>query len=177
VSRADGSGAPLWFIRAAGRIWGPYPEARMADFVAEGRVAAETPVAPTAEGPFVAAGHQARLYRLFAGPEAETGQPAPGPQEAAATSRALLVWASLKSRRLDRLEALIGVLGPYVQVEPGLWLVRTPMTPAALRNALTRRLEAEDRLMVLAAPLGEVAWFNLEGETDRTLRQLWADVE
>jgi len=176
VSRADGSGGALWFIRAAGRIWGPYPEARMADFVQEGRLAAETPVASTAEGPFVAASHQARLYRLFASPEADAGPSASGPPEAS-SSRALLVWASLKSRRPDRLEALIGALGPYVQVEPGLWLVRTSMTPAALRNALTRRLEAEDRLMVLAAPLGQVAWFNLEGETDRTLRQLWTDVE
>jgi hypothetical protein len=31
--------------------------------------------------------------------------------------------------------------------------------------------------MVVDAPLGQAAWFNLDGETDRTLRQLWGAKE
>ena len=60
---------------------------------------------------------------------------------------------------------------------PGLWLVRAKLGPAGLRNALTRRLESEDCVMVIAAPLNQAAWFNLDGETDRTLRQLWMSGE
>ncbi len=171
-----------WFIRAAGKVWGPYSEARLADFVEEGRVAAETLVGPTAEGPFAPAAHQAKLYRLFGGIAPDVADQAPPEPEPALTgepqpetgaAHTLLVWASLKSGRLDALESLIGAYGPFARVMPGLWLVRAKLGPAGLRNALTRRLASDDCLMVVAAPLNQAAWFNLDGETDRTVRQLW----
>ena len=85
------------------------------------------------------------------------------------------MWASLRSRRSEALEPLIGAHGPFVRIQPGLWLVRARLSPAGLRNALTRRLEPSDSLLVLTAPLDQAAWFNLDGETDRTLRQLWIE--
>jgi hypothetical protein len=169
-----------WFIRAAGRVWGPYPEDRLSDFVGEGRVAAETLVGPTAEGPFAPAAHQARLFRLFGGASpdvADRGEPVSAPvgepQPDMAKAEPLLVLASLKSSRADVLESLIGAYGPFARIMPGLWLVRAKLGPAGLRNALTRRLQSEDRLMVMSAPMSHAAWFNLDSETDRTLRQLW----
>lgn len=173
-------GPKTWFIRAAGRVWGPYPEARLSDFVDEGRVAPETLVGPTAEGPFAPAAHQAQLYRLFGGAAPDVADQAPPDPEPIGEHRVetgpaqpLLVWASLKSRRPDALESLIGAYGPFARIMPGLWLVKAKLGPAGLRNALTRRLGAEDCVMVLCAPLNQAAWFNLDGETDRTLRQLW----
>lgn len=193
--------ASPWFVQSAGRVWGPYPEQRIATFVEEGRVAADTLVGQSEAGPFAPAGHQARLAGLFGlsgqpVPEAEPVRPreptawrsaerqaaASDPAHAQprlaaaplAPARPLLVWASLRTVRPERLEELIGAHGPFVRIQNGLWLVRARMGPPALRNVLTRRLAPEDQLMVLAAPLDAVAWFNLEGDTDRTLRQLWA---
>jgi hypothetical protein len=205
VSRPAQAGSPIWFIEAAGRVWGPYPEARLASFVAEGRVARETLVGTRPEGPFAPAVQQARLRGLFGetGPDREVEaevaalaprpaarpQPraepvraaAPEPREervaepgpGAEAARPLLVWTSLASVKGDRFEAALGGFGPFVRVQPGLWLVRARMGPAALRNALTRRMQAGDSLIVIHAPLDQTAWFNLDGETDRTLRQLW----
>ena len=55
----------MWYVKAAGGVWGPYPELRVAGFVAEGRVTTETAVSPWAEGPFAPAGSQSEFFRLF----------------------------------------------------------------------------------------------------------------
>jgi hypothetical protein len=173
----------LWFIQAAGRVWGPYPEARMTSLVEEGRVAGETLVGSRPEGPFAPAAHQARLRALFGGaepapepqpqPQPRAAAPSPAAQVEAGAAQALLVFTTLTGPRADSFEGLLGAHGPYVRVQAGLWLVRTRMGPASLRNVLTRRLEAGDTLMVVAAGADQAAWFNIDGETDRTLRQLW----
>jgi hypothetical protein len=176
-TEALGERARVWFVQAAGKVWGPYPETRIEAFVAEGRVAAETLLASAAEGPFHPAARQARLHRLFGDVEPAmdgTGFGAAAPAYAPGPARALMVWVGLKSQRAERFEQLIAAHGPFVRIGADLWLVRTRMAPPALRNALSRRLEATDTLMVMEAPLDQVAWFNLDGDTDRTLRQIWS---
>jgi len=193
VEGGGAGGAGAWFIQSAGQVWGPYPEARMSSFVEEGRVAADTLVGSRPDGPFAPAAHQPRLRVLFGEAEPELrpsaqAPPAPRPSEpiqpeaggrpapaaAAGVEQPLLIWTTLTGARADRFETLLGAYGPFARVHSGLWLVRARMGPAALRNALTRRIEAADTLMVIAAEAGQAAWFNLDGETDRTLRQLWA---
>jgi hypothetical protein len=187
VNRPVESGASIWFIQAAGRVWGPYPETRMTSFVDEGRVAPDTLVGARPEGPFAPAAHQMRLRSLFGAADTTESAPTPAPpataqvqapvqgQAEAGVARALLVSTTLVGPRADSFEALLGAHGPFVRIQPGLWLVRAPMSPASLRNVLTRRLEAGDSVMVIAAALDQAAWFNLEGEIDRTLRSLWMD--
>ena len=53
--------APDWYVAAQDRVWGPYPERRIADFVQEGRVAAATLLGIAPEGPFRPAVEQAAL--------------------------------------------------------------------------------------------------------------------
>lgn len=179
---ASAEPAGAWYVQAAGRVWGPYSQARLEAFVDEGRVAAETLVGPSAEGPFLPAVRQARLHRLFGDAEPEADGPlaaalpsarqSPRTPEPAGQPRPLLVWTALAGRA-ERLEEALAAHGPFVRIGPDLWLVRARLGPAPLRNALSRRLGPADRLMVVEAPLAQAAWFNIEGETDRTLRQLW----
>jgi hypothetical protein len=182
----DGDG--VWWVQAAGRVWGPYAETRVAAFVAEGRVAAETLMAPNEDGPFAPAAQHPALAALF-GVEAETA-PAPDDeaeesasvvavapiQPAAGEARALLVWTALASVRPERLERALAQHGPIVRIGRELWLVRARTGAAALRNDLTRDLGPEDRLMVAEAELKNAAWFNLAGDTDRAIRE-WTDGE
>lgn len=184
------AGAGAWWVQAGGKVWGPYALARVEAFVAEGRVAAETLMAQAEAGPFGPAARQAGLSRLFGEPEpaperASERAPEPAPVEAphrhpaaraaanTAPARPLLVWAALTGQKTERFEQLLAAYGDFVRVGPGLWLVRAPFEPAALRNVMTRRLDSTDSIMVMEAPLDRAAWFNLDGETDRTLRQLW----
>lgn len=188
-----------WYVEAAGRVWGPYVERRLEDFVSEGRIGPATPVATSPDGPFQAAAAQADLAHLF--PRAAAPQPAPAPQPvplravaapaqaapvqdapqtvvvpaAAGADRPLLVWASVGPAGLEPFEQLLAIHGPHVRLGPGLWLVRARMPAAGLRNALTRRLRGAEALLVVEAAMTDAAWFNLDGEVDRAARGLWIE--
>lgn len=205
--------SPAWYIHASGRVWGPYPYSRMADFVGEGRLSPSSLVGSHPGGPFGAAERRRELLDLFAPPM--LGVPAPTsqaaepqrpidripaspaarvdrvaesapfatPQPAAPAAagsaagliaaRPMVVWAALASLTPNRFESVLAAYGPYAAIRPGLWLVQARMSPAALRNALSRRLRTDDALLVLQTPLDQVAWFNLAPAAERELRQLW----
>ncbi len=64
----------MWYVKAAGGVWGPYPEARVAGFVAEGRVSPATLLSPWAGGPFAPAQASVEFEPLFRSQvEARTG--------------------------------------------------------------------------------------------------------
>lgn len=158
-----------WFIQAAGRVWGPYAEARLQGFVAEGRVTAGTRVASHPEGPFAPARERIELDALFGAPRPE---PAPsGPL------RSMLVWAELASTGVEPFEDELSAYGAQVAIRHGLWFVQTRLEPAALRNALSRGLRGDDALLVVEAPLNRTAWFNLGGAAERHLRHIWGGGE
>ncbi|MHB8284088.1 MAG: hypothetical protein ACYDD1_05380 [Caulobacteraceae bacterium] len=214
--------SPAWYIQAAGRVWGPYPYSRMAEFVGEGRLSPGSLVGAHPGGPFGAAEFRRELLDLFAPAmpgaaspspqaaepkreeprQAAAQRPEPSPAIAAPTesvaeidvfadppapaalqpvaastsmvpARAMVVWADLASLTPVRFEAVLAAYGPYASIRPGLWLVQARMSPSALRNALSRRLRTEDALLVLQAPLEQVAWFNLAPTAERDLRHLW----
>lgn len=184
---------PQWFIQAQGRVWGPYPESRMEGFIAEGRVAAATLVSQAPEEPFAPAGRAAALRPWFgtptpaptpphdrrpsapamAEPEPATRHVEPGVYYAGAM-RPLLVFAALGSLEGAAFEAVLAIHGPYERIGGGLWLIRARLGPAALRNALSRRLRGGDTLVVVEATLEQTAWFNLDLAEERKLRALWA---
>jgi hypothetical protein len=67
--------SPAWYIHASGRVWGPYPYSRMAEFVGEGRLSPSSLVGSQPAGPFGAAERRPELLDLFAPPM--PGAPAP----------------------------------------------------------------------------------------------------
>jgi hypothetical protein len=73
--------SPAWYIQAAGRVWGPYPYSRMADFVGEGRLSPSSMVGAQPGGPFGAAERRRELLDLFA--PAMPGAVASAPERAA----------------------------------------------------------------------------------------------
>ena len=169
----------LWYVHAAGRAWGPYTEARMAAFVAEGRVTAATPVSPWGAGPYAPAG-EAMIQA------ARSPQPAVAPEPAAARAvaavvapapagpiRPLLVFVTLTATGAARFQTALASFGPWALLRPGLWLVQARTDAAGLRNALSRGLAGPESLLVVEAPLDRAAWFNLGQSAERELRQFW----
>ena len=181
----------MWYVRAAGGVWGPYPEARLRDFIAEGRVTAATLVSPWDAGPFAPAASNAEFAGLLSGgrrqPPSSASQPlrlasqppapAPGPAAPQAVEtgpiRAVLIWARVSEPAVAAFHADLAALGSGMTLQPGLWLVQARMGSAALRNRLSRRLGPSDALLVVEAPLEHAAWFNLDAGRDRELRRLW----
>src|SRR3974377_261941 len=54
-----------WMVNVGGRAYGPYTDAQMAAFAAEGRLAPQSLVARQGEAKFRAAGDEAALAHLF----------------------------------------------------------------------------------------------------------------
>ncbi len=172
-----------WWIEAQGRAWGPYAVERLPGFRDEGRLGPASRVASTPDGPFAAAGDTPALADLFvpaSDPRASTRRAdaaaaEPSDAYAAATaSRTLLVVTDAPEGELAPFEAALAGHGETLRVRSGLWLVRAREGAGPLRNALSRRLRGPAMLLVTEAPLAAAAWFNLDGETDRALRRLWA---
>ncbi len=121
-------GATASCVVAGGRVWAPYGRERIDGFIAEGRVAASTPVGDNPEGD--------RSRRpggtLASGPC--SGAPASAPAETAAGDR-----VGTGADRLGRpvragdgpFEQLLGAHGPMAALGPGLWLVRAGLGPSA----------------------------------------------
>ena len=170
--------ADAWFVQAQGRAWGPYSTGRIVRFVDEGRVAASTLVGQASGGPFAPAA--GGFGSLFGRAEAPARQPEPqaqpvAPQPASQVdAHPLLICATLSSLTAERFEAALAIFGDIARIRPGVWLLRANMNAPALRNAISRRLGADDLLLVVEASLAQTAWFNIEGEADRRLRSLWA---
>ena len=202
--RLEGGAEAVWYVRAEGRVWGPYPHQRLAGFVKEGRISPSTLVCDGLEGPFTTAESQERLRPLFGLPPEEGHEPAadgdelalsPAPgadrrdrlsalqgllaqvgvRPAPSAARPILVFAALSSLSATAFESVLAQHGPFERLDEGLWLVRGRQSPAALRNALSRRLRADDRLIAVDAPLDRTAWFNLGAEKERRARALWSD--
>jgi hypothetical protein len=180
--------ASPWWIRAAGRVWGPYGPDRLPQFCAEGRLSARTLVSRSREGPFSAAVEHPPLAALLGvrpSPPTDDAAPAalaergprlaaPAGRSASGARRPLLVVADLGGPSTEAFEAALAAHGPFERVAGSLWLVQSDLPAAGLRNALSRRLSPADRLLVAESTLDQAAWFNLEPEQDRRLRTLWA---
>ena len=178
-----------WWIRAEGRIFGPYAAARLPAFRDEGRLAPATLVARDEAGPFTAAAQTPELAALFArtAPEADAASGAEAARESytawedagsavgagAPGDRTLVVVTDAVEDAAAAAGVALRVHGDAVRVRSGLWLLRTREGAAPVRNALSRRLGADAMLLVVEAPLAAAAWFNLGEEADRALRRLW----
>jgi hypothetical protein len=185
--------ASAWFVQAAGQVWGPYSPVRLARFVAEGRVTPQSLLSVERDGPFHPAERWESLGALFQAqrpyrhqpapmatpkpsppePSRPEPEPEPEPKASAAAARPLLVWAELASLSADQFEGLLARHGTLVAIRPTIWLVQAGLDPAALRNAISRRLTGADALMIIHAPLDQAAWFNLDSAAERRLRQVW----
>jgi hypothetical protein len=66
-----------WFVRAGGKVFGPFDSARLKSLVAEGKINKVTEIAQSSNGPWGSAGN---VKGLFAGPAAS---PPPAPIDAA----------------------------------------------------------------------------------------------
>src|ERR1700759_5433317 len=133
-----------WTISVSGQSYGPYSQQQMQAFVAEGRLAAHSLVAPTGDTKFRAAGEFPALLRLFA--------PAPGPTPSATGKFVtaggvedediisptfgrsndeprpgergrFVVSSDMKSRSISGLEEEILNLGPAYSIMPQAWLL------------------------------------------------------
>jgi hypothetical protein len=176
-----------WIVNVSGRAYGPYSDAQMATFSAEGRLAAQSWIARTGETVFRQAGEEPELAPLFAPTQSlpNPGTPVPrvepdqtfgrNKDEAIKKSERahIVVIADMKSRSIDGLEQEMYKLGQVYAVLPQVWLLRTNQSVNAVRNTLVQQLGKLDVLFVVDATNNKAAWFNFGPEADTRIRRIW----
>lgn len=176
-----------WFVHVGGQNYGPYTEAELATFLAEGRLGPQSLVASSGEQTFRSARDEPRLAHIFAPPE-----PSPSPAATAAgdpdgvfgrlrnegqrpgEASQLIIMADMKSRSIDLLEDEISKLGQFFALLPQVWLLRTDQTVNSVRNKLVLQLGKLDRLFVADATNNKSAWFNFGPEIETRVRRIWS---
>lgn len=176
-----------WIVNVDGRAYGPYTDAQMAAFAAEGRLAPQSLIARAGEDAFRAASEEPELARLFGHPEppaanVQTPQAEPGSvfgrnrdEGQKHGERAhIVVIADMKSRSINGLEEEIYKLGQAYPILPQVWLLRTDQSVNTVRNLLVQQLGKLDVLFVVDATNNKAAWFNFGPEADARIRRIWS---
>lgn len=180
-------------VSVGGRAYGPYTDAQMASFAAEGRLAPQSLIARAGENGFRPAGEEPALAVFFTSvPSAPiTAEPAPrtdakpagmfgrnkdeGPKNGEPSH--IVVIADMKSRSIVGLEEEIYRLGQACPLLPQIWLLRTDQSVNAVRNHLVQQLGKLDVLFVVDATNNKAAWFNFGPEAEARIRRIWSKDE
>lgn len=158
---------PIWRIMANDIVYGPYTLGQMRAFHTEGRVAMTSKVADGDGGAFMEAKDQPRLASLFRAVEQ-----APVSLEAATEANYLIVLRPIADSRT----AMIGILneiGRFAELMPGTFVLSAAISIGDLRKRLNSVSEMGDKLVVVNADNGRLAWLGLGPETDIHVRSVW----
>ena len=176
-----------WYIRVGETTYGPYTGHQLRAYIAEGRVAAQSLVAPEGGTEWVQAANDPVLApivneasRITAASRAAAAAPQPQPRPAAQPqaqaqpelANFVLVF-DLKSRPSARLEQAIMNLGPACKLSSNIWIIASRETSGSIRNMLIEYFGKVDTLLVVDASRGKAAWFNFGPEQDARIRRVW----
>jgi hypothetical protein len=176
-----------WMVSVDGRAYGPYTDAQMAAFAAEGRLAPQSIVARAGEETFRPAGEEPALAACFDRP----APPAPKPSQPPSRSGAvfgrikeepkadsqlahIVVIADVKARAMTGLQDEIFKLGSACLLLPQVWLLQTDKSVNEVRNVLVQQLSTVDVLFVVDATNNKAAWFNFSHEAEARIRRVWS---
>lgn len=162
-----------WCIKVADRVYGPYTLDQMRQFASEGRLAAQSLVAPAESQSWRHAIREEIFHELFF----ETRSPAPvkrtvGDQSDDETANFILIF-DVVSGAAGRLENAIHKLGPAFRIADNVWTISTTSTAAGVRNAMMPHLQANEPLFVIDASRGRSAWHNYGPESVAKLHKTW----
>ncbi len=190
-----------WLLKYGDRVYGPYTPDAMKSYIAEGRIVAQSLIAPEGTLPGADAWQPASSTAPFAEffgravpmPAATPAQPRePEPAAASSTGRApygsgkgqvdrrrqpetanFVIVMDIKARYAGPLEQAIMSLGPAYKLAPNVWCVNTNATAAGLLNDLSVHIGKTDSMFIVDATRDRTAWHNLGLETDATIRRVW----
>jgi len=178
-------------VSVDGRAYGPYTDAQMTAFAAEGRLAPQSLVGRVGENTFRSACEEPALAACF--DHAPVPAPAPAPAHGQSVSRAgavfgrtkeetrtgnepghIVIIADVKARALTGLQDEIFKLGTACSLLPQVWLLQTDKSVNDVRNHLVQQLSTVDVLFVVDATNNKAAWFNFSHEAEARIRRVWS---
>ncbi len=164
LSRVD---PPIWRIMVKDVAYGPYTLGQMRSFVQEGRLNLKSRVAEGDGGAVIPAADQPRLATIFREQMAAERAEA----ETRPTNHLIVARAVGDSRH--RMISVLNELGSFAELMPGTFLLNTTMRTATLRDRLGSVSDDGDKLVIVNADTGRLAWLGLGPEADTHIRSIW----
>jgi len=178
-----------WSLKHGDEIYGPYTFEAMETYIAEGRVAGHSIIAPTGTEDWTEAQEVAIFAGFFDLERAEKTastpshpqdrQPVYGPQKGQVDPRKrpetsnFTILTDIKSRHGATLEQTIMSLGAALKVANNAWVVNCAGTAPGILNQLSKVVSKQDGLFIADATRDRTAWFNFGPETDAKIRRVW----
>ena len=168
-----------WTVRHGDKIYGPYTCEAMETYIAEGRLAAHSMIAPEGSTDWRAATTVSIFSGLFdtiraphIGATVAPRPTAEGKRLSGETANFVII-TEIKSRQTGPFGDDIMSIGAALKLSETVWLVSARATSIALVNHLSRNLDLRDRLVIIDAARDRIAWFNLATETAAKVARVW----
>ena len=166
-----------WRVLVDGKVYGPYPRAKLLEFLNEGRVAGHTMLSCGADTQFHRADEHPNLRWNFVHQDRK-GFPdrrrADGDEDPSVSN--FFISARIFAG-VDAFERALNQCGKFARAGSGMWVLRSRITLPQLRNKLSVALQKDEQFVIVNASKGRLAWFNLGAEHDVAVRSVWnADI-
>ena len=157
----------IWRVMVKDAVYGPYTLGQMRSFVLEGRLSINSKTAGGDGGAFIKAGEQPGLTAIFREHFATQKTEA----ETRPTNHVIIARTPGDSR--NRMISVLNELGSFAEVMPGVYLINTTIRTAKLRERLGSVADDADRVLIVNADTGRLAWLGLGPEIDVHIRSVW----
>ena len=154
----------IWHTLVGGVSYGPYTLGQIRSFILDGRVTARTCLAEGDGGRFAPAAGFPQFAETFA-ERANTENSAP-------LSNYVIV-SQIRSNDRSLTDALNG-LGKFGEAMPGVFILRSPVKLARLRDQLRALSGATDQIIIVDATHDRLAWLGLGPEADIHMKAIWS---
>ena len=158
---------PIWRVMVKNVVYGPYTLGQIRSFILEDRLAVHSALAEGDGGAFMPAGEHPGLSPVFR--EHFATQKAEA--ETIPTNHVVITKTAGDSR--NRMLSVLNEIGRFAEVMPGVFLINTTIRTAKLRERLGSVADDADRILIVNADKGRLAWLGLGADTDAHIRAVW----
>lgn len=162
--------AEVYFVYVDDQVYGPYSNAMMKHYVAQGRVVEQSLISTSPTSGFRAAKTH-ETFLLWQAKPVDTP-----PLEKPVLPSVFFVMADINSgNHLNFLKSL-QTLGKVQRLSDAVWIIAAQIELNEIREILSRSLTNEDTLFIHDTFSNRAGWFNIGETADNEIRALWTDI-
>lgn len=163
------SEARFWWVREEERVLGPYTGKQMLSFLLKGRLNSASHIRPDNETDWRTVSEEPEFARYFAPSAMERNV-----EGGAAPVRMpnFVIMVDGEAYPGERIDAVIGELGPHYRLMPHIWLLHCGLQVAKIRTYLVRQLGSIERLFIVDVKTGTYACHKFQEGLEDEIRRL-----
>lgn len=161
-----------WCLKVAEKVYGPYTTDQLEAFAREGRLSAQSMIAPAGGKNWRPAKNYPNILRILEGKTTSRKTTAFGKQTPGTDSAVLadgeianfILVFDVVSGAASRLEHIIRNIGPAFRLTDNVWTVASTQSVMGIKNTIAPHLQVREPVLVVDASRGRTAWQNFVPE-------------